>query len=271
MWRGPKVLSAAFVLTMGVSLVDAQPFYLCKKFENGQCQGYCFGGSTYYCAHVGNGCDCKETLKAVEEFTKVEPMLSASFDIDGEALTTGEPDPVLSASFNIQLVGMEGGPDIFTPGNTITATQANSLIVPIHHTAGWGGGTEQVTIPAGMLSLTVEFEAWDTEVPSRLWFKVNSIAANLPSFATIALGGNQTGANVFALRGSQYTNGYIDTATGYISANIYAEFFNDVFTEEPAGVQAMIDGQFDCSGNTATFNFADAVRVVTDSPGGAKF
>ena len=81
------------------------------------------------------------------------------------------------------------------------------------------------------------------------------------------LGGGQTGDSVFSLRGSKYTNGYIDTATGNISANIYANYFNDVFQNEPGATQVMIDGQFDCLGNTALFNFGDGVRVISDSPG----
>ncbi len=156
----------------------------------------------------------------------------------------------------------KGGQAIFTPGNTITATQNGVAVVTVHHTEAWGGGTQELRIPSGTLSLTARFDNWDPDYPTRLWFTVVSLAAELPSFSSVALDGDMTGDNVFSGR-QDAGRGYIDTSTYAIDANVYAKFFNDVFVGEPAIVQAKIRGTFDPTTHTARLDFeAGTFRVI---------
>lgn len=83
----------------------------------------------------------------------------------------------------------------------------------------------------------------------------------------MALGGDQTGDNTFALDPGG-NKGWIDLATGDFYVRVYAHFNNDVFAAEPATVQVAISGSYDFATNRLTLaaSSGEDVDVVASTP-----
>ncbi len=148
------------------------------------------------------------------------------------------------ATLSAVLSDSTGGAEWLTPGNTLTLTQENDVHVRVEHDDNWGGGTRTILVPARTLSAVIHFTEFDDANPTRLRFDVVSVGAVLPSFASVALGGDETGENVFSLD-SGGGSGWIDTATGEFFVKLYVKFLNGVFSASPARLQASFRGQYD--------------------------
>lgn len=246
-------LSTCRVLLALVAFVLLAALWLppCLAYDCGKPERGCFGSCPKvepWCMGTPPNCDCQGTQYPPGRLCNA--VLQAQ------------------TTFSSTLSNSPAGPNWFTPGNSVTVTQQGGASVELHHDENWGGGTQTIAIPAGTLTATVEFTEFDGSDPNRLYFKVTALGAVLPSFASVALGGDQTGDNTFALDPSD-SEGWIDMTTGEFHVQVYARFSNNIFADEPAHLQTSIDGSYDFQTSTLTLRpSADGFEdVIAQSPG----
>lgn len=232
----------------------AEGIFTCKwDEEHGGCAGLCLNAQEV-CGHPA-GHSNPQYCACINSWSLA--LNQICHELSSESKTV----PV-----NVTLVGNSGGSGVFTPGNIVSGTQAAPITVNISHSDAWGAGVQEITIPAGSFSGLLEFTEWDSSIPTRLYFKVTSIAGQLVSFASVALAGGQTGSNTFSLFPNT-SYGYIDTATGEILANVYLSLNNDEFCGDPAEIQIAVSATYNPATNMATMMFEEgSVSVVASSP-----
>lgn len=173
----------------------------------------------------------------------------------------------VSLGLTAQISNGSGGPSLFSVGNSITLTQAGAALVRVDHSAGWGGGTQDIAIPPSTISVTVRITGVDPGNPTRRNFVLTGLGAVLPSFASVALGGGQTGDNYFSVDPLRNGDGWIDLATGEFKISAYARFYNGIFQASPALVQANLGGNFNFAQNKAFVTGSASKQALATSPG----
>jgi len=244
------LVSLLWIAAGGLGGLHAQ--VTCHTEADGHCAGTC-PREHPICAKVGNTgiCGCQGGLV-------LEPYTGVKGEMEGT--------PPLSATFSALVVGSGGGRQWYEPGNSISFRQESPVTVLIKHSRAWGGGEEYVSVPGGILRLAVQIISADPTEPNRRWFRVTGISAVLPSFKSVALGGDETGDNVFSEIGD-HGEGWIDVETGHFEVNVYAKYFNDVFCSAAALVQGRFEGTFDSVNWQATINYdSSSISLISDSP-----
>lgn len=231
--------------------------YFCHERAGGQgmCQGEC-PITAPACLHsfVGDFCYCKDLY---------EPGTGNGGDVCyGLELQIG------IISMQGVLSSAAGGTNIYSPGNQLTLTQQAAVTLRTTHSVNWGAGQQDITLPASTLSLTIQFDGLDPGNASHRLFHVVSTGAVLPSFASVALGGGQTGTNTFSLDPLRSSTGWVDLSSGEFGVAVYLRFFNGVFNTEPALVQAQLHGVFNPTTKVASLTTGESSnRVIAQSPG----
>jgi hypothetical protein len=166
---------------------------------------------------------------------------------------------------NSTLTDSSGGSNWFSIGNRITVQQAGSATVHVVHTPAWGGGSQDINVGDLSVSMTATVTGNDQAHPHRRLLQITSLGAVLPSFASVALSGGQTGDNTFSIDPDRTSTGWVDISTGQVEIQFYGRFFNGVFTSSPALVQSHISAVFDLG--THHLQFPSNISISAESPG----
>lgn len=249
--RRSRVSGLVFIfVVVSVAMAMLPDSHACGPIGN-RCGGPC-PPELPICAKASNGaCVCTNTWGDID---------------DGGPRMVGVNS---SLAFEAILTGAEGGPSLFSVGNTVTVRQLAEFDVFVTHSPNWGSATQTIRVPALAASLTLKVTANDPGNPAVVHFRVVAFSGSLASFASVAINGDQTGMNLFSLRSDSV--GFINTTTGRWQLSLYLNLKNGVFPGDPAAVQAFLSGGFNLSNRIAEISLAtvngDAVAIVADSPG----
>ncbi|MDX1440007.1 MAG: hypothetical protein R3284_08905, partial [Rubricoccaceae bacterium] len=200
------------------------PYYSCECYHDGGCQG-----------EWPVNPDCVEYVETSSWVFTGSPsgmtvVEECAHGVSSVSLSSGDPNA-----------------PAFTEGHVYSVSRGQSFDLELEYSAPWGTGADDVTVPS--FFATIEIGEKDQSDPNVSEIFVTSFSAKVSNFASIVLGGEETGLNHFVLeplKDTDQNRGYLNTSTGDFWASLRLWMTNSYFgAEDPAAVTVIAVGNID--------------------------